>query len=116
MNLFVSVPARSSLFNDQINAHAAMRKVFHAKVNRGGEGTPVASHDQRARAARTNIGSENVDLHRFQARYAPKTFASGKTTESSITRRKTAGRETWLKLCTTKMSSKQKERSEKERK
>jgi len=64
-------------------------------------------------SSEASVDSENAGLHRVLARYAPKTFAPGKTTESSIKRRKTAGRETCLRLRSMKMSSKQKERSEK---
>ena len=41
----------------------------------GGEDASVAPHDQSASAARTNIDSENVGLHKFQARSAPRRFA-----------------------------------------
>ena len=59
-------------------------------------------------SSEASVDSENAGLHRFLARYAPKTFAPGKTTESSIKRRKTAGRETSLRLRSMKMSSKKK--------
>src|SRR5713101_7236966 len=35
----------------------------------GDEDTPVTVHDQSASAARTNIDSENVGLHKFQGHY-----------------------------------------------